>query len=103
MSWRSPKTAPRDGTLIIGLFERRGKRAVAFEASFDVDGYRLLLTDPAPDRAPQWIKDLDAKHLEQFHTDPSFGFRPLSDSDKAIDVGRMIGWRPAASQKGASE
>lgn len=94
MSWRSLKTAPRDGTIINGLFERRGKRATAFLASFDVDAYRLLLTDPAPESAAQWVKDSEDNALERYRIDPSYGFRPVSDSDEAISVGRMIGWRP---------
>lgn len=93
-AWRSPKTAPRDGTIIAGLFERKGKRAISFLATFDVDAYRLLLTDPAPDSDPQWVRDSEDDALERYRTDPGFGFRPISDSDEAISVGRLIGWRP---------
>jgi len=92
-SWRKPSTAPRDGTIIIGLFERPNKRSIALLASFDSVEHRRLLADPAPDGSPQWVKDGEQTSLEQYRSDPSYGFGPEGDNHNDI-IGRMVGWRP---------
>lgn len=93
-NYRSPDTAPRDGTIIRGLFERRGKRARAFAAAFNVDAANV---DAADQAWPQWQREMAERHNAMVKNDPVAFFRPLSDSDAAIDVGRMIGWKPVSS------
>lgn len=89
-----PETAPRDGTIIVGLFARSGKRNVSFAAAYDVES--ASDTEPPPAAAQQWIHDAHQRHLERLRTDPTWFFRPISDSDAAFECGRMVGWRPAA-------
>lgn len=91
-------TAPRDGTIIVGLFERSGKRSISLAAAYDDGDF-----DPPPVAAQQWIHESYYRHLEHLKTDPTRFFRPLSDSDVAMECGRMVGWRPAATHRSASE
>ena len=91
--YRSPNTAPRDGTYIVGLFERSGKRAIALLASYDIeDAEPLEVSETDPD----WMKEVAESHLNRLRNDPTSFFVPCSsDADSGYEVGRMIGWRPA--------
>ena len=95
--YRNPETAPRDGTTIWGLFERRGKRAIGRRASFCPPDL-----EPPPLLAAEWIKDGHSRTLAAFQSDPVSFFRPWGDEPGGYDephnpenrLGRMIGWRP---------
>ena len=89
------ETAPRDGTIIWGLFERPGKRNVSMSAAYDIE--YVNDTEPPPAAAQKWVHDEWEKNRVRLRDDPTWFFRPLSDSDAALQCGRMIGWRPAAA------
>jgi len=95
MSYRDPKSAPRDGTIIVGLFERPGRRALNTLAAYEPPDVEEA---PGP-LAPQWVHDAHARNLEQLQNDPTIFFRPISDGDETLDMGRMKGWRTTGEGK----
>jgi len=91
--YRKPETAPRDGTIIVGLFARRGKRAIALPAAFDLEAAAPV---EVKNSDPKWMQDAAAKHEEILQRDPTAFIRPLGeDADTGAEIGRLIGWRPA--------
>jgi len=92
MHHRRPIAAPRDGTVVVGLFERPGRRALATLASFVDD----LEDHPMPPGAPSWMLEADARRRLLRETDPTAFFEPLGDGDETLDLSR-VGWRPVAS------
>jgi hypothetical protein len=90
--YRDPRTAPRDGTIIIGLFARPGRRAYATRAAFQVDDALIEEIDPA---WPDWQREMAIRHADRVRNDPLGFFRPLNeDADTGLELGRMVGWRP---------
>ena len=89
MAWRKPETAPRDGTIIVGLFKRAGRRAISALAAFDT-------SEPGEGSGayPEWVNEGIEAHKAQLR-DPVALFRPLGDGNETAGLGRMIGWRPA--------
>lgn len=95
---RDPESAPRDGTIIVGLFENPyGRRRISARAAFDVDAATELVTS-AIGAMPQWIEDLRLKQQRDLVNDPVSNFRSLGDKP----CGRMVGWRPAAIPRSTS-
>lgn len=94
--YRDPKTAPRNGTIVIGLFERAGKRAIAKLAAFDVEAAKVDVVEP---HWPAWQREAAERQAAR---DPLWSFRPLNEEDDigtGNEVGRFIGWRPARPYK----
>lgn len=99
--YRDPKSAPRDGTIIVGLFENPfGRRRISAFAAFDVEG-AADLADVATAAMPHWIEDLRLKQQRDLLNDPLSNFQALGDKP----CGRMIGWRPLTppENKGSGE
>ncbi len=85
-----PVCAPRDGTIIIGLFEHAfGKRRISARAAYDVEASDDLRSK-ASDNLPQWLKEMHATQADRLADDPVSNFRPLDDKP----CGRMVGWKP---------
>lgn len=91
--YRKPETAPRDGTIFVGLFARNGKRAIALPAAFDPEAAAPV---EVQDTDPKWMRDAAARHAALLKREPIAFIRPLGeDADTGVEVGRLIGWHPA--------
>jgi len=93
MSWRKPSTAPRDGSYIRGLFKWRGRRAVALKAYYDTELVHGMVA-PVPDDAPQWVKDAQARAVQDLKDDPTVFFAAETGDDQIPCAGRMKAWKP---------
>jgi hypothetical protein len=87
--YRKPHTAPRDGTIIVGLFELPDKRALSVLALFEVEAFRGV--EQSSGRLPTVGDRFSQQHLARVANDPLHFFTPFNDEDWE-ECGRMIVW-----------
>lgn len=97
MGYRKPHTAPRDGTLIMGLFEGHGGRTVSLVCSFEPPE-----SEAPPALAPDWVHEAHRRRVARLQDDPVAFFRPAGDYPEVVGAGRMKGWRPLKRQRSNS-